>query len=234
MGLVIADVCDKGVGAALFMALFRSLIRIFSGQTSLQGLDCRITEALDENRIISQDPDTGNGSHQDALKAVSLTNDYIVKNHEDLAMFATIFFGVLNPVTGDLNYINGGHDPLYILDPSGRVKDHLGPTGPAVGVRADAKLEIRRSVIEPGDILYGYTDGVTEARKADGGFFTEKKLLALLKEGAETASGLLDNISEVLHAYIGDAEQFDDITMLAVRRSPNYATRAGFDIGSGK
>ncbi len=220
IGLVIADVCDKGVGAALFMALFRSLIRIFSGQTSLQGLDCRITENLKDNRLSPEAVSGKGASHHDALMAVKLTNDYIAKNHENLAMFATIFFGVLNPATGELTYINGGHDPLYILGPSGRVKNHLGPTGPAVGVRADVDLEERRARLEPGDILYGYTDGVTEARNIKGDFFTEKNLLALLKEGADTASGLLDGISRALKEYTGDAEQFDDITMLAVRRAP--------------
>jgi serine phosphatase RsbU (regulator of sigma subunit) len=220
VGLVIADVCDKGVGAALFMALIRSLIRIFSGQTALQGLDCRIVETLIRPEATQDEADIGGRARQDALKAVRLTNDYIAKNHEDLAMFATIFFGVLDPATGELTYINGGHDPLYILDRSGRVKDHLGPTGPAVGVRADVDLEERRAQIEPGDILYGYTDGVTEARNPDGEFFTEKKLLALLKKGAGSASELLENISNALEAYTGEAEQFDDITMLAVRRIP--------------
>lgn len=220
VGLVIADVCDKGVGAALFMALFRSLIRIFSGQTSLQGLDCRITENLEEIRRYPDEKNIAGATHNDALKAVRLTNDYIVKNHGDLAMFATVFFGVLNPANGDLIYINGGHDPLYILDTSGRVKDHLGPTGPAVGVRADAKLAERQTRLEPGDILFGYTDGVTEARNTSGEFFTEKNLLALLKVGANTAPDLLNSISEALQAYTADAEQFDDITMLAVRRAP--------------
>ena len=220
IGLVIADVCDKGVGAALFMALFRSLIRIFSGQTSLQGLDCRITENLKDNRLSPEAVSRKSASPHDALMAIKLTNDYIAKNHENLAMFATIFFGVLDPATGELTFINGGHDPLYILGPSGRVKNHLGPTGPAVGVRADVALEERRARLEPGDILYGYTDGVTEARNVKGDFFTEKKLLALLKEGADTASGLLDSISGALKGYTGDAEQFDDITMLAVRRAP--------------
>lgn len=219
VGLVIADVCDKGVGAALFMALIRSLIRIFSGQTALQGLDCRIVETLTRHETPLEKTDIG-GPRRDALKAVRLTNDYIAKNHEDLAMFATIFFGVMDPATGELIYINGGHDPLYILDPSGRVKDHLGPTGPAVGVRADANLEERRAQIEPGDILYAYTDGVTEARNPNGDFFTEKKLLTLLKEGAGSASKLLENISKALESYTGEAEQFDDITMLAVRRDP--------------
>jgi sigma-B regulation protein RsbU (phosphoserine phosphatase) len=219
VGLVIADVCDKGVGAALFMALFRSLIRIFSGQTSLQGLDCHITESS-ENRTSPEAPADVRLSHRTALEAVGLTNAYIVKNHEDLAMFATLFFGVLNPSTGVLSYINGGHDPPYILDEAGTIKVHLGPTGPAVGVQADANLEMRQTSMAPGDIFFGYTDGVTEARMAEGEFFGEKRLLRLLKSGGSSAEEMLKNISEALEAHIGSAEQFDDITMLAVRRLP--------------
>ena len=219
MGLVIADVCDKGVGAALFMALFRSLIRIFSGQTSLQGLDCYIAESPGHKTS----PQAATGihlAHLAALEAVGLTNAYIVKNHEDLAMFATLFFGVLNPSTGELSYINGGHDPPYILDSVGTIKDHLGPTGPAVGVQADANLEMRQTSMAPGDIFFGYTDGVTEARMVEGEFFGEKRLLRLLKAGGYSAEGMLKNVSEALEAHIGSAEQFDDITMLAVRRLP--------------
>ena len=219
VGLVIADVCDKGVGAALFMALFRSLIRIFSGQTALQGLECQIIQDTAKNQVPYLEKPVNKQTQNDPLKAVRLTNDYIAKNHEDLAMFATVFFGVLNPTTGDLVYINGGHDPLYILDKSGQVKDHLGPTGPAVGVRADANLKERQTRLVPGDILYGYTDGVIEARNSNGEFYTEKKLVALLKTGAESASSLLENISNALQAYTADAEQFDDITMLAVKRT---------------
>jgi sigma-B regulation protein RsbU (phosphoserine phosphatase) len=172
-----------------------------------------------ENHVPHEEYQIDNQTQNDPLNAVRLTNDYIVKNHEDLAMFATVFFGVLNPSTGDLVYINGGHDPLYILDTLGRVKDHLGPTGPAVGIRADASLKEHQTRLDPGEILFGYTDGVIEARNSDGEFYTEKNLVALLKVGAETASDLLDNISNALQAYTADAEQFDDITMLAVRRA---------------
>jgi serine phosphatase RsbU (regulator of sigma subunit) len=88
-----------------------------------------------------------------------------------------------------------------------------------VGVRADANLKERQTRLEPGDILFGYTDGVIEARNSNGEFYTEKKLVALLKTGAKSASNLLENISNALQAYTTDAEQFDDITMLAVRRT---------------
>src|SRR6185295_3398345 len=87
IGLVVADVCDKGVGAALFMALFRSLVRATA---------------------------TGMAWEADAaaglLRVVRLTNDYIARTHGRSNMFATLFFGVLDPATGDLAYVNGGHE----------------------------------------------------------------------------------------------------------------------------
>ncbi len=220
VGLVIADVCDKGVGAALFMALFRSLIRIFSGQTPLEGLDCPATTEP-ENGAAPGTAAALQPSRRRALDAVQLTNAYIVKNHEELAMFATLFFGVLNPSTGELNYINGGHDPPCLLDKSGAVKTRLCPTGPAVGVQAEAVFDIRRTIMAPGDLFFGYTDGVTEARMDAGDFFGEKKLLQLIAAAAGvSAQGLLKTVSEALDTHMGRAEQFDDITMLAVKRLP--------------
>ena len=85
VGLVIADICDKGVGSALFMALFRSLIRVFSGQFNLQGLRLALSG-------IGGPYSTG-GLQYRALHAVSLTNDYIAAEHGEESMFATLFFG---------------------------------------------------------------------------------------------------------------------------------------------
>ncbi|KPJ79013.1 MAG: hypothetical protein AMJ54_00715 [Deltaproteobacteria bacterium SG8_13] len=217
IGLVIADVCDKGVGAALFMALFRSLIRIFSGQTTLEGLACPIVEQKPSSRSSIDDPADRIHRPNDAMKAIELTNDYIVQNHEDLAMFATIFYGVLFPNTGELIYINGGHDPLYILHPSGGIRQQLGPTGPAIGVLPNAKHDIGKTRLAPGEILFGYTDGVVEARDAGGSFFTERRLIHLLKTDFQSSELLLQRISSEVSRHIGGAEQFDDITMLAVR-----------------
>ena len=218
IGLVIADVCDKGVGAALFMALFRSLIRVFSGQTALDGLTCPAVETT-PSRISRDDSRSGQmHSPNDAMKALQLTNEYIVQNHEDLAMFATIFYGVLTPDTGDLIYINGGHDPLYILHPTGGIRQQLGPTGPAIGVLPNATLDFGTTRLAPGEILFGYTDGVVEARGADGSFYSEKQLVHLLRSGFGSSEQLLQQISMAVSDHIGDADQFDDITMLAVRR----------------
>jgi sigma-B regulation protein RsbU (phosphoserine phosphatase) len=153
-----------------------------------------------------------------ALKAVALINDYIAEEHCKTCMFATIFFGVLNPATGQLAYINGGHEPLFIVGPAG-VKESLRATGPAVGILLDSEFEIRQIQLEPGDILIGYTDGVTEARSPSDELFTRERLQSLLEEPAFSASDLLENIKIDLFTYTDTEPNSDDITMLAVRRA---------------
>jgi len=218
VGFVVADVCDKGVGAALFMALFRSLIRIFSGQTSLNGLPLTCSDfTYDESEQLGQNPTIDPG-HLRALKAVQLTNQYIALNHGELAMFATLFFGILDPDTGRLSYISGGHEPLYVVDSGGGVKSQLVHTGPSVGIEPAVSFKIQQTQLEPGDILLGYTDGVIEANAADGSFFTTERLMAILDAPSASVDELLNRIANSLQEHIGAAEQFDDITMLAVRR----------------
>jgi phosphoserine phosphatase RsbU/P len=192
--LVIADVCDKGVGAALFMALFRSMLRLFAMQTSQE-----------------------NGSN--ALDAVALTNNYVATNHGNLGMFATLFFGILDPATGILTYINGGHEPLYLLYSEGGIREMLPNTGPAVGILPQAKFKIAQTILQPGEWLLGYTDGVPEARSATGEFFSTKRFRSLVDTPANSAVSLLDRISQKVLEHTGTAEQFDDITLIAVRRS---------------
>ena len=220
IGFVIADVCDKGVGAALFMALFRSLIRIFSGQTSLDGLPLTCSDALlDDMNGYANNPSV-DPTHITALKAINLTNDYIALNHGDLAMFATLFFGILDPESGSLSYINGGHEPIFIIGPGGGIKERLATTGPAVGVEPKINFEIQQSRLDPGDILLGYTDGVIEASASDGGFFTMDRLEAILEAPASSAADLLDRIANGLQDHIGEADQYDDVTLLSIRRIP--------------
>lgn len=217
IGLVIADVCDKGVGAALFMALFRSLIRVFSGQTSLGDLTI-VGKEVEKGQIELVDPQIPTNLDQlNALKAVALTNNYIAEQHAEMSMFATLFFGVLAPETGWLTYINGGHEPLYILR-DGVVRELLNPTGPAVGMLPNMKFKVRQVHLEPGDILIGYTDGVTEARAPDHTMFTTERLLTLLQQPLDSATSLLEVVKSTLFTYIDAAPQFDDITMLSVHR----------------
>jgi phosphoserine phosphatase RsbU/P len=217
VGLVIGDVCDKGVGAALFMALFRSLIRVFSDLTPFDGLgiladDQEVSSSIDQLMASKL-------AHINILKAVVFTNNYIVQNHSQMNMFATLFFGVLDPTTGLLTYINGGHEPLAILGLSG-VRERLAPTGPAVGLLSGTDFKINQVHIKLGEILIAYTDGVTDARDPNGKFFTEKQLLSLLQQPFSSASALLNHIATRVGIHIAENDQFDDITMLSVRRIP--------------
>ena len=155
----------------------------------------------------------------DMLQAVTLTNDYISEEHGQENMFATLFFGVLNPATGELSYINGGHEPLFIIGRSG-IKETLNAAGPVVGIFSGAKFEIQQSKLEPGDILIGYTDGVTEALSPQETFFSKEKFRSLLELPASSATELIDRIQADLFDHIDKAPQFDDITMLAVYRKP--------------
>jgi serine phosphatase RsbU (regulator of sigma subunit) len=218
VGLVIADVCDKGVGAALFMALFRSLIRIFSGQTALQGLECRTNAS--ETEIAKETGGNGDSGAAAAtvLNTLQLTNDYIFTNHEDLAMFATLFFGVLQPQSGELVYVNGGHDAPIIAAPGGTIRCRLDPTGPAVGIQAGVRFEVGRVVLAPGELFYAYTDGIVEARSTNGSFFGENRLTAVLEAKVESSHDLLASVNRAVKTHIGSAEPFDDMTMLAARR----------------
>ena len=218
VGIVIADVCDKGVGAALFMALFRSLIRIFSGQTTLEGLACFSSRDSFAEEEFKFENGLSRPDRVVALQAVQFTNNYIAQNHGELAMFATLFFGVLDPSTGMLTYINGGHEPLLIVEASGAVSQRLHPTGPAVGIELDVAFEIREARLELGEILLGYTDGIIEARSKDGQFFTLKQLISLLQDAVGPVDALLKHIAAKVKTHTGDADQYDDITLLAIRR----------------
>ncbi|GGA53059.1 PP2C family protein-serine/threonine phosphatase [Okeania sp. KiyG1] len=220
IGLVIADVCDKGVGAALFMALFRSLIRIFSGEIQFQGTAAPILQA---HKPVNGDwigeSNATNLAHLNALQAVRLTNNYVAEKHWQMSMFATLFFGMLDPKTGILSYINGGHEPLFIVNQDGIIKQLLNSTGPAVGMMPNMQFGIQQVKLERGDILIGYTDGVTEAKSPDGKLFTDNKLKEIVGNPANSASELMERIKDNLFNYMDDAPQFDDITMLAVRRN---------------
>jgi serine phosphatase RsbU (regulator of sigma subunit) len=218
VGLVIADVCDKGVGSALYMALFRSLIRVFAEQAAY----CDPTAISEIDQSCSQITAAPSSENKELirLRAVPFTNNYIAKTHGDECMFATLFFGVLNPETGQLYYINAGHEPLYLLDSNG-VKKALDPTGPAVGMWPNSAYDIGQIQFEQGDTLIGYTDGVTEARSPEDELFTRGRLRSLIEQPFNSASELLDGIKTSLFSFIDIAPRGDDVTMLAVQRASN-------------
>lgn len=216
VGLVIADVCDKGVGSALYMALFRSLIRVFAEQanqcsgpnlTQIQSAPGNIETVLPP----ANDPLA-------RLGAVASTNNYIAHIHGRECMFATLFFGVLNPSTGTLSYVNGGHEPLYVIT-AGSIKNRLKPTGPAVGLMPDIVFKTQEIQLEPGDLLVGYTDGVIDARSPEDEIYTRARLQSLLTQPFKSAAETLERVKAHLFAFIDIAARGDDVTMLAVQRA---------------
>ncbi len=209
--LVVADVCDKGVGAALFMALFRTLFRATA--TELDG-------ATGE-----PDADAGDGIEAPALagarrlrRAVRVTNDYIARTHGAANMFATLFAAALDPATGELHYVNAGHEPPAIVGPAG-VRARLAPTGPAVGLLAGLPFEVGVERLAMGDLLVAFTDGVSEARDAGGAFLADDAVAALLAP-APSAAALLARAERALDAHGAGGEPWDDVTMLAAHRRP--------------
>jgi sigma-B regulation protein RsbU (phosphoserine phosphatase) len=229
VGFVIADVCDKGVGAALFMALTRSLTRAFAQQNYslnlMDGIGDDLPAATANAGRRRKLPSIGSMALQNA---VVMTNNYITTNHSELNYFATLFFGMLDPLTGALAYINGGHCPPIILGCDGQVKATLKATGTPVGMLADAQYTIGEAQLEPGDILFGYSDGITDARNPAGKMFGEKSMLALLQKPAASAQELLLRVKTAVGEHIASADQYDDITMIAVRRLDTPTTLPQF------
>lgn len=202
VGLVIADVCDKGVGAALFMALFRSLIRAFAMEKYVKHFASRVPDLLPAE-VLQQ--------------TIIQSNNYIATTHSSTNMFATLFFGILNTKTGMFNYINGGHEPPVIIGPNG-IRAYLKTTGPALGVFPDMDFSHRQIWLKPGDTLLTYTDGVTDAQNQLGEFFTKNRFLELVSRPFPSAGSLLDHIRTEISQYISGSEKYDDITIMAVRR----------------
>lgn len=230
LGFVIADVCDKGVGAALFMALFRTLIRSGARHTTslgwVDGLgdDGKGDEWLTQNPAARRRsiPNVGTGALMNAVRG---TNDYIAENHADQGYFATLFMGVLDPSNGALLYVNGGHNPPVLKRTDG-THEPLPPTGPAVGMFAGASFTIGEIRMNPGDVLFTYTDGVPDARAPSREFFGMERVERLLAETGGTARDHVGTFEAHLHDHIGTAAQYDDITMLALRRQTVEDTAA--------
>lgn len=200
IGLVIADVCDKGLGAALFMTLFRSLIRAASNMDFYASGETHSRKTID-TRLHS---------------ALRLTNNYINQTHSQTSMFATIFFGILDTSSGLLTYINGGHLPPILLKQDGS-RRYLPPTGPAVGIIPDAHFTISKIRLQPGDTLFGYTDGVTDTAKPTGEMLDLDILYRFIHQ-EESLHQTLSRIQVEIETFAEGAKQIDDITMLTVRR----------------
>jgi sigma-B regulation protein RsbU (phosphoserine phosphatase) len=218
IALIVADVCDKGVGAAMYMAIFRSLFRAYSDQQYIIRWAGAPSDTPGESAtgIFRRDAVLASGAP--SLKnAVDLTNNYIATHHGNSNMFATVFFGLLDPSNGQLLYINAGHEPPFLIC-DGSLKTRLEPTGPAVGMLPNMDFRIEEIRLSPGDALFLYTDGITDALSSNEEQFAESRLLKAATSPAPSAQGRIQRIMTSLDMHIGNREQYDDVTLMVVQR----------------
>jgi len=211
--VVVGDVCDKGVGAALFMALFRSLIRASAdpvGGGAIQMIGGRRT-------IVRQSLE--NATPAELLTRVAgFTNNYIARLHGRTNMFATVFLAAVSPMTGQLDFVNAGHEPAIVVSPDGSTRE-LRPTGPALGLLPDAEFAAGEGRLGTGDCLVAFTDGLVEARSPAGEAFGAERLRNALRANNTSAANLVRGVVEALQAFTGAAEPHDDVTLLAAART---------------
>lgn len=198
---VIGDVCDKGVGAALFMTLFRSLIRATS-----------ITDYF-----INDKGAHGLTPSERIRHVISFTNNYIAETHRDANMFATVFIGIFDLQGGMLTYINCGNEPPLLVK-NGSAVTALQPTGPVIGLMPDVRFSVKEIPMEKSDVMLVFTDGITDAINEANVSFGTAPMLKLLKDRSTSPVTILKEIEEELDRFVGAADQFDDITLLSVKR----------------
>jgi sigma-B regulation protein RsbU (phosphoserine phosphatase) len=186
VGLVIADVSGKGIAAALFMAVSHTLLRA-SALAGLNPGDC-----------------------------LARVNDLLAADN-DATMFVTVFYGVLDVTTGEILYANGGHNPPCVVGAAGTAPPLEGTGGMALGVFQGAAFGEKRFVLAPGDAVFLYTDGVTEAFNADDVPFGNERLAECLADSNRASpQTLLGDVTRAVAQFVGETEQADDITCLAL------------------
>jgi serine phosphatase RsbU (regulator of sigma subunit)/signal transduction protein with GAF and PtsI domain len=188
LGLVIADVADKGVPAALFMALSRTLIRV----TAHDG--------------------------RSPARALQRANELIIADAGS-DQFVTVFYTILEPQTGILTYASGGHNPPLLMRHNGQIEP-LRARGTVLGIVDAIELEEKQVTMQPGDVLVMYTDGVTDAFNADEEEFGITRLSEVIQRTANRdPSDIIAAINSEVMAFVGDMPQFDDFTLVVLKRA---------------
>jgi serine phosphatase RsbU (regulator of sigma subunit) len=187
-GLVIADVSDKGMPAALFMALTRSIVRA-SVTGARSPADC-ITQA---NRLVCADTAQG--------------------------MFVTLFYAQLDPATGDLTYVNAGHNPPWLYRAGDDQWIELTRTGMALGMFEVHTLKQNALRLNAGDFLFMYTDGLTDVTNRQGQRFETEQLRSVVHASRRaSAAEMVAGLEEAVSRFSGGHTPFDDITFVVAKR----------------
>lgn len=197
LGLVIADVADKGIGAALYMALSRTLMRAYAIDYSTRYSD---SYAYHPERVINT------------------VNQRIVEDTQS-DFFVTLFYAIYDPRISSLNYANAAHNPPYLCTAQGGIKiRRLTRTGLPVGLFDDRSWERGSIAISPGDVLVMYTDGITEAENGRREQFGDERLEQVVRANLDaSAQQLCDAIRSEVDTFTGGRRHSDDITLMVVR-----------------
>src|SRR6185437_9048766 len=193
LAFAIGDVSGKGIAPAMFMARTKNLLRVITGLLH------------------------NGGGVADPGAIVSRVNRELCEDN-DLMMFVTLLFGIIDPLSGIVTFSNAGHDPAYRIGADG-VAAIEGPQGIALGVHSAFEFQTGELRLAPGEALYLYTDGITEATAPDNAMFGRERLEEQLR--ALTDAPLERVIGEIVQAvrdFAGACPQSDDITGLALRR----------------
>ncbi len=186
LGMVMADVSGKGVPAALFMMMSKILVNNFAMQ--------------------------GNSP----ARALELTNEVICQNNDE-EMFVTVWLGVLEISTGKVTAANAGHEYPVIKKPGGKYELLKDKHGFVVGGMDGIRYKEYEFQLEKGGALFLYTDGVPEATNANHELFgTDRLLEAMNSLHNEEPKDMLTGVKNAIDEFVGEAEQFDDLTMLGL------------------
>ena len=186
LAIVMADVSGKGVPAALFMVIGKTLIKDHT--TS----DCDLGDVFAE------------------------VNNMLCESNSE-GLFITAFEGVLDLRTGEFRFVNAGHEPPYIAHAGGPFTPHKIRPGFVLAGMEDIRYKSGSIQIDPGDKIFQYTDGVTEATDANNNLYGAERLAAVLNTVKDkTPNDILPAVKNDMDKFVGDAPQFDDITMLCL------------------
>jgi len=188
MGILIADVSGKGIPAALFMALSRIVVRV----NATWHRDQPALAIYDANNLIAADSTSG--------------------------MFVTLFYGVLDHENHSITFVNAGHNPPIVYHSADGIISELDATGMAMGAVKDTPYQSKVCPLKPGDVMVLYTDGVTEGQNEKGEMYGEVRLQECIRSAVDfPAKEILARILDDLTKFCGNAPQYDDITLMAVR-----------------
>jgi serine phosphatase RsbU (regulator of sigma subunit)/class 3 adenylate cyclase len=198
--IIVADVADKGAAAALFMTSCRTLLRTYA-----------LEFPNEPERIVA-----------------SVNNRLLKDTHSGL--FVTLFYGVLDPKSNELVYVNAGHNPPLLLE---RDEDlhisALEKSGMPIGILEDQSWESGRFTFKPDDILIVYTDGFTEAQNENGEYYGENRLKKLLRDTLQVppqkiipSEIVLKSLYSDLNHFLGQSPRSDDTTLLVLVHQKKY------------